>query len=78
VPREDPGPLRPHAVPHVAVEVVVPGQQEPPGLGERHARDSADDVVVTEHGELLVGSNIEQTTGRVVRARGEGVSSGEK
>ena len=61
-----------HGVPHVAVEVVVPGQQQTAGLGEGHAGDAADDVVVAVEGQLLVRSDVEQAAGRVVGARGEG------
>ena len=42
-----------HAVPDVAVEVIVAGQQEPTGLAERHACDPADYVVVAVHAQLL-------------------------
>ena len=65
-------PLGLHGVPHVAVEVVVPGQQQTAGLGEGHAGDAADDVVVAVEGQLLVRSDVEQAAGRVVGARGEG------
>lgn len=68
---QDACPLRLHRVPHVAVEVVVARQEEAAAAGEGHARDAADDVVVRVHGELLVRADVEQATGRVVRARGE-------
>ena len=67
-------PLRLHGVPDVAVEVVVAGQQEPPGPGEGDGGDAADDVVVAVQRQLLVSSDVEQATGGVVRAGGESKS----
>ena len=68
------GPLGPERVPHVAVEVVVAGQQEPPGPGEGDGGDAADDVVVAVQRQLLVSSDVEEATGGVVRAGGESKS----
>ena len=65
-------------VPHVAVEVVVAGEQQAATLGERHGGDAADDVVVRVHHQLLVGAQVEQPAGGVVGARGEGVAIGEE
>ena len=53
-------------VPHVAVEVIVSGQQETAALGEGHGGDAADDVVVGIEAKLLVGPQVEQTTGGVI------------
>ena len=67
-----------HGVPDVAVEVVVAGQQQAPGAGERHGGDAADDVVVGVQAELLVRPQVKQPAGGVVRARGEGTAVGEE
>lgn len=75
---QHPGSLRLHGVPDVAVEVIVAGQQEPAGPGEGDGGDAADDVVVAVQGQLLVSSDVEQATGGVIRAGGEGKSIGEK
>lgn len=61
-------PFRLHGVPDVTVEVVVAGQEEPAALTERDGRNSANDIVVTVHGELLVRPHIKQPTGGVVAA----------
>lgn len=71
-------PVALHGVPDVAVEVVVSGQQQAPGVGERHGRDATDDVVVGVQAELLVRPQVEQPAGGVVRARGEGTAVGEE
>ena len=65
-------------VPHVAVEVVVAGEQQAAALGEGHGGDAADDVVVAVHHQLLVGAQVKQPAGGVVRARAEGVPVGEE
>jgi len=71
---QDAGALLAHAVPHVAVEVVVAGEQEAARLAERHAGDAADDVVVRVHRQLLVGAHVEHAAGGVVGAGGERVA----
>ena len=65
-------PLGLHGVPDVAVEVVVPGQQQTAGPGEGHAGDAADDVVVAVERQLLVCSDVKQAASRVIGARSEG------
>ena len=65
-------------VPDVAVEVVVSGQQQAAALGEGHGGDAADDVVMGVDHQLLVGTQVKQPAGGVVRARGEGVPVGEE
>ena len=40
--------------------------------------DTANDVVVRVHGQLLVGANVEEAARGVVGAGGEGVAVGEK
>lgn len=66
------------SVPHVAVKIVVTRQQQASALGESHGCDSADDVVVRIDHQLLIGAQIEQPAGGVVRAGGEGVAVGEE
>lgn len=63
------GALLAHAVPNVAVEVVVAGEEQTAGLAERDGGDAADDVVVRVHGQLLVGPHVEQSARRIVRPR---------
>lgn len=71
-------PLPFEGVPHVAVEVVVAGEQQAPALGEGHGGDAADDVVVGVHHQLLVCPQVKQPARGVVRARGKRVAVGEK
>lgn len=61
-------------VPHVTVKVVVTGEQQTAALGEGHGGYAADDVVVGIHHELLVGTQVKQTAGGVIGARGESVA----
>ena len=56
------------SVPDVAIEVVVATEKEPATLWEGHRRYATDDVVVWVHADLLVGTQVEQPAGRVVRA----------
>lgn len=65
-------------VPDVAVEVVITTQKKTSTLAERHASDAADDVVVREHADLLIGANVEKTAGGVVTAGAKGVAAGEE
>ena len=76
--RSHTGSLCAHGVPDIAVEVVVSGQQESARLAEGDAGDAADDVVVRVHGQFLVGADVKQPTGGVVRAGGERVTAGEE
>lgn len=62
------GALALHGVPHVAVEVVVAGEQQAARLAEGDGRDAADDVVVRVHRQLLVGADVEHAARRVVGA----------
>ena len=48
-------------VPHVAVVVVVPGEEQPAGHGERYGRDTAEDVVVYVGVEFAIRSEVEET-----------------
>lgn len=75
---QDTCPLPFEGVPHVAVEVVVAGEQEAAALGEGDGGDAADDVVVRVHHQLLVRAQVEQPARGVVRARGERVPVGEE
>lgn len=72
------GSLLSHRIPDVAVEVIVSGEQQATRLGERDTRDSANDVVVRVHGELLIGTDIEQPAGGIVGSGGESVSRWEE
>lgn len=61
-------------IPHVAVEVIVPCEEEAPTLGERHRGDPADDVVMGVSHELLVRTKVEQPAGGIIRASGKCVA----
>lgn len=63
---EDAGPFRFQCVPHVAVKVVVTGQEKPARFGERYRGNTADDVIVGVHGQFLIGPYIEQPTGGII------------
>ena len=67
-----------YGVPHVAVEVVVSGQEEPARLGEGHGGDAADDVVVGVDGQLLVSADVVKPAGGVVGPGGKRVAVGEE
>lgn len=58
-------------VPHVAVEVIVPCEEEASTLGERHRGDPANDVVMGVSHELLVCTKVEQPAGGIIRASGK-------
>lgn len=70
--------FRPDAVPHVAVEVVVSGQQQPARLGKGYWSYAADDVVVRIHGQLLISPDVEQPNRGVVATGGECVAVGKE
>ena len=40
------GSLSPDGVPHIAVEVIIAGHEQPARLAERHGGDATDDIVV--------------------------------
>ena len=61
-------------VPHVAVEVVVPGKEHPSRDRERDRCDAAQDIVVHVLVQLAVGAQVEQSTRRVVGTGRERVS----
>lgn len=66
------------SVPNVAVEVVVPSQQQASALGEGHGSDATDDVVVAVHHQLLVSAQVKQPAGGVIRACAKSIPIGEK
>lgn len=63
--------FRLHGIPHVAIEIIIAGQEEPSRLAEGDTGDAANDIIVTVHGQFLIGPDIEQATGSVVTARRE-------
>lgn len=65
-------------VPHVAVEVVVTSEQEATALWEGHRGYAAYDVVMGVDHELLVGAQVKQAAGGVIRAGGKCVAIGEE
>lgn len=66
------------SVPDVAVEVIVAGQEQSATLGESHGGDAADDVVVAVHHQLLVGTQVKQPAGGIIRACAKCIPIGEK
>ena len=71
-------PLSLQSIPNVAGPVVVAAEEDAPGDGERDGRDAAEDVVVRERVELAIRADVEQTTQRIIGARGERVAVGEE
>ncbi len=65
-------------VPHIAVEVIVAGEQKAAALREGHGGYAADDVVVRVDHELLVSAQVKQPAGGVVRASRKRISIGEE
>lgn len=65
-------------VPHVAIEVVIPGEEEAATLGEGDGGDPADDIVMGVRHELLIRTQVEQPAGGVVRASGKCIAVGEE
>lgn len=61
-------------IPHVAVKVVVAGEQQAAALGEGHGGYAADDVVVGVDHELLVGTQVKEAAGGVIGAGGKSVA----
>ena len=59
-------PLQLQGVPHVAVEIIVAGEQDPAGLAERNRGDTTDNVLAAEASHLLIGPDIKHSAGRVV------------
>jgi len=74
MPSQDTCPVGLECIPHVAVEVIVPCEEEAPTLGERHRGDPADDVVMGVSHELLVRTKVEQPAGGIIRASGKCVA----
>lgn len=71
MPGQDTCPVGLESVPDVAVEVVVPCEEEAPTLGEGDRGDPAYDVVVGVSHELLIRTKVKQPAGSVVRASGK-------
>lgn len=65
-------------VPHVAVEVIVAGKQQATAFGKGHRGNAADDVVMRVHHQLLVGTQVKEPAGGIVRARGKRIPIGEE
>ena len=74
MPGQDTRPVGLERVPHVAVEVVVPCEEEAPALREGDGGDPADDVVMGVSHELLVRTEVEQPAGSIVRASGKRIA----
>mmetsp|Transcript_31208 Transcript_31208/g.79712 ORF Transcript_31208/g.79712 Transcript_31208/m.79712 type:complete len:349 (+) Transcript_31208:315-1361(+) len=65
-------------IPHIAVEVVVAGEEEAAGERVRYGGDAAQDLVVRVLHQLRIRSQVVESTRRVVGAGGEGMTAGEE
>lgn len=74
MPGEDADTLALEGVPHVAVEVVVAGKEDPARDREADGRDTAEDIVVGVLVELPVRSEVEKAARGVVGAGREGLA----
>lgn len=54
------------SIPHVAVEIVVAGEQQASAFGKGHGGDPTDDVVVRINHQLLIGTQVKQPAGGVI------------
>lgn len=61
----------------MAVEVVVAGEDEAPGVGQGHGRDAGVQAAVLVADDFLVGAQVVHLAGAVVGARDDGVRIGE-
>jgi hypothetical protein len=64
-------------IPHVAVEVVVAGEEVSSADGERDGGDTAQNVVVRVLHDLAMSANVKETARRIVRTGTEAQSIGE-
>ena len=65
------GAFNPECVPNIDVKVIVSSHEQSAGLAKGHRGDPAYDVVVCVLSQLLVGSDVVQLDGGIVRARAE-------
>mmetsp|Transcript_11632 Transcript_11632/g.29790 ORF Transcript_11632/g.29790 Transcript_11632/m.29790 type:complete len:269 (-) Transcript_11632:347-1153(-) len=70
--------LRRESIPHVAVEIVVAGEEVPAAVGEVDGGDAAKDLVMSILTQLLRRPQVEHPARRVVGARGEGLAVGKE
>lgn len=61
-------------IPDVASPVIVATKEKAARDGEGNGGDTTEDVVVSVGHELSVRTNIEQTAGGIIRARGESIT----
>lgn len=60
-------------VPGIAIVVIIPCEDDLPGLGESDGSDPAHDLVIPVTVQLEIGSDIEQTTAGIIRTCHEGI-----
>ena len=58
--------LSPHTVPDIAIEIIITSQQKTTRLGEGYRSDPTDNVVMGVHAQLLVSTNVKQTTSGII------------
>lgn len=78
VPSQDTCPVSLECIPDVAVEVVVPCEEEAATLGEGDGGDATNDVVVGVSHQLLVSAEVKQPAGGVIRASGKCIAIGKE
>jgi len=66
------------SVPSVTIVVIIASKQKLASLGEGHAGNAAEDLVVGVLVDLSVGADIEETAGRVIRAGADSIAIGEE
>lgn len=71
-------PVSLECIPDVAIEVVVPCEEEAATLGEGDGGDTTNDVVVGVGHQLLVSSEVKQPAGGVIRASGKCIAIGKE
>lgn len=74
MPGQDTCPVGFERIPDVAVEVIVPREEEAPTLGEGDGGDPTYDVVVGVNHELLIRTKVEQPAGGIIRASGKRIA----
>jgi len=65
--QSDTGSVLLESIPDITIEVIITAKQQTTALWERYGRDTADDVVMRVHSDLLVRAYVKQPAGGVVR-----------
>lgn len=76
--RQDTHPFSLQDIPHIAIVIVVPGKEQPSRNGEPNRGHTTEDIVVRVDVQFAIGSEIEQTTRRIVGTGTNGLAVWEK